>query len=473
MTKKIAIIGAGPGGCSAAVRAAKLGAEVTLIESEKAGGTCLHWGCIPSKIIKTTADLYERLQHAGEFGIDLAEPPLLNIARMMARKKNVVETQMKGLLALFKKERIRYIQGTARIEGPNRIRVRLMDSATVPVEWDSLIIATGTRPKQLPAVPFDGIRILSSDHLLEMGQVPGSAVIVGGGVIGCEFAFILSALGTQVTVVEEMPRVLPLPSVDEDGSKIILREMKKRRIAVHLNHRAVNFETTDGRVHVKLKSTEETPIDTVSTAPALQSDLVLVCIGRTPPADDPGFSTLGVKTSPDGWITVDNQMATNVPGVYAIGDILGPDKIMLAHAAVAEGAVAAENAMGNHKEMAYQLVPSAIFTMPEVAGVGLTERQARENGKPVVVSRFLFRQLGKAHVIGEIAGEVKMISEKETGRIAGVHIAGPHATDLISEAAVAIHAGCTVQELAQVIHPHPTLSEALMETALQGLFPES
>ncbi|WP_419658628.1 GcvL: dihydrolipoyl dehydrogenase (E3 component of 2-oxoglutarate dehydrogenase complex) [Desulfosarcina variabilis str. Montpellier] len=471
MTTKITILGAGPGGYIAAIRAAQLGAEVTVIEKENVGGTCLNWGCIPSKIMITTADMLERFHQAKAFGIALEGTVKADMQQLMARKQSVIQSQSKGILGLFSHHKIQYIKGTATIDGPNRVRVTQPDGEQNQVSWDKLILATGTRPLEIPSFPFDGETILSSNHALSLTQVPKSVMIVGGGVIGCEFAFILSSLGAQVTVVEALDRLLPLPSVDADCSKVLQREMKKRKIKFLVNRTAQTVEAGDGGLNVTIGPSPfmEAPSEKDKQPVTAQVEKMLVCIGRQPNTADLGLDTIGLEPDKRGWITVNDRMETAVSGVYAIGDVLGPEKIMLAHVASTEGQVAAENAMGAKREMDYQVVPGAIFTTPEVANVGLSEAQARDKGVDVRADSVLFRTLGKAQVIGEIAGQAKIVSEKDSGKILGVHIVGPHATDLIAEAALAMQMGGSVTDVAATIHAHPTLAEIMLEVSCKAL----
>ncbi|MFZ5572824.1 MAG: dihydrolipoyl dehydrogenase [Thermodesulfobacteriota bacterium] len=464
MALKIIVIGAGPGGYTAAAHAAGLGGEVTLVEGDRVGGVCLNRGCIPSKVMKTTADLLDRFRRAPEFGIRNPGVPSVDMPGLVRRKNKVVDIQAGGIMALLKRRKVRYVQGRAAVRPGRSIAVAREDGSEILLEWDRLIIATGSRPRPLPFAPFDGKRVLSSDHVLDLDHVPESVAIIGGGVIGCEFAFILSALGSRVTVVEELGRLLPLPAVEESCSDILRREMKKRGIEVLVRHRAAAVAATDTGLALTLGPAPGAESPSLPHREPLAVEMMLVCIGRGPWTGDLGLEALGVARDQAGWVIADETMATSAPGVYAIGDILGPAKVMLAHAAAAEGVVAAENALGNNRRMRYDLIPTAIFTMPEVAAVGLTEARAAAEGRDVHVDRFLFRQVGKAHVIGDIAGEARLISEKAGGRILGVHIIGAQAAELIAEAVLALKTGCTVRELAETIHPHPTLAEIFMGT---------
>jgi len=350
---------------------------------------------------------------------------------------------------------------------PHHFRVTGSDGAFEDRTVDRLIIASGSKPLVFPAFPFDGGQILSSNDALVLKEIPESILIIGGGVIGCEFAFILNALGSQVTVVEALPRVIGLPSVDEDCSKILQREMKKKKIKLYLDKTVEQTEVRNGHVRVtigpspfleEVKEKDRKPIE-------VEVQNVLVSIGRQSNADTLGLPELGLETDPRGWIVTNEKLETNIPGIYAIGDALGPVRIMLAHVASTEGIVAAENSMGHDRRMNYEVVPSGIFTFPEVANVGLTEPQARAKGLEARSDSFPFRALGKPQAMGEIVGQVKIVSDNKNGKVLGVHIAGPHATDLIAEGTLAIHMGATVKDLAHTIHAHPTLAEAILEAA--------
>ena len=470
MATQVTVLGAGPGGYVAAVRAAQLGAAVTVVEKEQVGGTCLNWGCIPSKIMKTTAEILEKFHQADQFGIRLDGSAVLDMQHLMARKQKVLSTQIKGIEGLLAHHKIRLIRGTARIDGPGKVSATAEDGQKQDWGWDRLIIATGSQPFSVPAFPFDGRWILSSNHILEIEQVPESIVIVGGGVIGCEFACILSAMGAAVIVVEALDRLLPLPSVDAGCSKVLEREMKKRKIKYYVNRVVESIERhgEDLRVTIgpspfasDLKEKDKVPVtETVAQA--------LVCIGRSPNTKDIGLSTIGLATDDKGWIPVDDRMQTGAPGVYAIGDVLGPERVMLAHVASTEAMLAAENAMGAERVMDYTAVPGAIFTMPEVACVGLTEAQAKAQGIDARTDTVLFRTIGKAQVIGELAGQATIISDSGSGKVLGVHIIGPHATDLLGEGTLAVSCNLRVADIADTIHAHPTLAEIMLEAALKA-----
>jgi len=344
------------------------------------------------------------------------------------------------------------------------------EGGTLEISWDKLILALGSRPLEIPALPFDGQGVISSNDVFSLTHVPSSMVIVGGGAIGCEFAFMFRAFGADVTVVEATSRILPLDSVDEEISKTVQREMKKRKIRFLVNRMVERAEAQKGTIQLTLKPSPGAPDTTKedSGPRQLETDMVLVCVGRESAAAHSGLDRLRVKTDERGWILANERMETSVPGVYAVGDALGPSRPMLAHVATTEGSVAAENALGKGCSMNYEAVPGAIFTLPEVAHVGLTETQAGQQGYQVRADKALYRNLGKAQAMGEIAGEAKVVWDGDTGRILGVHLVGPHAADLIAEGTLALRTGCTVSDLAETIHAHPTLAEIMLEVSLRA-----
>jgi len=471
MARKISIIGSGPGGYIAAIRASQLGGEVTIIEQDKVGGTCLNCGCIPSKVMIKTAGMLENFRRAEEFGIHSVGPVTTDLLKLMDRKEKVIKSQAEGIRKLLKKNKIHYLKGNGFIKEPGLATVKQEDGKTIEIPYNSLILATGSNPVSLSSIPFDGDRIISSNEALNLREIPESILIVGGGVIGCEFAFVLNALGSKVIVVEALSRMLPLPSVDEDCSKVLQREMKKRKIKIIINRVVESYKDKEGKLSIAIgPSPFLEKISDKDKEPVIeQVDKILVCIGRKANTGNIGLENIGLNLDEKGWIIANEKMETSIAGVYAIGDVLGPAKVMLAHVASAEGLVAAENAMGESKEMDYTAVPGAIFTTPEVANVGLTEMQAKKINDNVRADSVLFRALGKAQVAGEIAGMAKIVSDVDTGRILGVHIIGSHATDLIAEGTLAIKSGCSVKDLAETIHAHPTFSEVMQEASFKAL----
>jgi dihydrolipoamide dehydrogenase len=447
---KLAILGAGPGGYVAAIRAAQLGAEVTVIEAGEVGGTCLNWGCIPTKTLIASAEVLHKARNAKSFGLDFEGTVSPNIAKIVERKNKVVSTQVKGIRGLFKSWGVNLIEGRGEILSTSKIRISLKDGSEQDVETDKIIIATGSRPAEIPVFPIDGKRILSSDHAISPDSIPSSLLIIGAGVIGCEFAFIYKEFGADVTMVEMMPRAVS--TEDEEISSLLERELKKRKIKLLADISTDKVEITDTGVKA-----------TLSDGKTVEAEKMLVSIGRAVNSQNIGLENVGVKTGQRGEIIVDSHLETNVEGIYAIGDVTGG--IMLAHLASKEGLVAAENSAGGKASVNYDVIPAAIFTSPEVGSVGLREHQVVEKGIQYNVGRFQFRALGKAHAMGEISGLFKIISEEGTDKILGAHIIGPHASDLVHEVAVAMEGGLTVKDIAHTIHAHPTLAEGVMEAA--------
>ena len=447
---KVAVLGAGPGGYVAAIKAAQLGAQVTVVEAGHVGGVCLNRGCIPTKSLAAGAELFMKAKELSKFGIEMPGEPVANIAAMMERKNKIVETQVKGIMGLFKSWSVRIVEGRGKLTGPGRIEVKSMrrDGAEV-IETDRVIISTGSRPAQIPAFPFDGRNILSSDDALSIGSVPASMIIAGAGAIGCEFASIFGALGSDITMVEMMDRAVA--TEDEEISELLEREFKKRKIKlIHKNTKIEKVDVREDGVHAF-----------TSTGHELVAEKMLVSIGRALNSDGMGLEETGVAKGKRGEIIVNDRMETSVPGVYAIGDVTGV--MMLAHVASRQGVVAAVNACGGSAAMDYSAVPAAIFTVPEIASVGLRGFQAEQAGIEVKVGRFQYRALGKAHAIGEIAGFIKVIADAGSDRVLGGHIIGAHASDLIHELAVAVRHGLTSAQLASTIHAHPTLGEGVLE----------
>lgn len=451
MPVQITIIGAGPGGYVAALRAARMGARVAVVEDSEVGGTCLNWGCIPTKTIIASARALEQIRSASDFGIEVSGTVGFNLAKIRDRKDKVVSTQIKGIRGLFKSWGIRLIEGRGALVAPGLVRVEQKDGTAAEINSDRIIIATGSKPALIPGFSFDMSSVLTSDDAVRLSTIPPSILIVGAGVIGSEFAFIYRAFGSDVTLVEMMPRALA--TEDQEISELIAREMKKAKIRLVTGVKVERIvKSSDGKITAALSDGRE-----------ITTDQILVSVGRSMNSRGIGLKSVGVNTGNNGEILVNRKMETNVPGVYAIGDVTG--KIMLAHVASHQGLVAVDNALGRDSVMDYSVIPSAIFTMPEIGSVGLREQQAVAQGIKYRAGRFQFRALGKAHAMGEISGMVKIISEAETDKVLGVHIFGAHATDLIHEGALAMKMGATAAELGRTVHAHPTLSEALMEAA--------
>lgn len=445
---RVAVIGGGPGGYVAALKAAQLGAQATVIEKAELGGTCLNRGCIPTKTLIASAEILHKLKSLADYGIELNGSFSPNLSKIMERKDKVVSIQIKGIKGLFKSWGVNLIQGKGTLLSEGKVEVEKEDGARETVETDRIIIATGSRPAQIPIFPFDGKRILSSDDAVAIKEIPKSMLIVGAGVIGSEFACLFSEFGTDVTMVEAQERVLS--TEDREVSELLEREFKKRKVKLLTGVSVTRVEAREDGMHSFLSDGKE-----------LVTEKILVSVGRSFNTENMGLEALGIQKGKKGELIVNEKMETNVDGVYAVGDVVGG--MLLAHKASREGIVAASNACGIGAAMDYSVVPAAIFTSPEIASVGLREHQAVENGISFRKGAFLYRALGKAHAMGEITGFFKIIAEAGSDRIIGAHIVGPHAAELIHEVAVAMRAGLKAKDIAETIHAHPTLSEGLME----------
>ncbi|HMK61777.1 MAG TPA: dihydrolipoyl dehydrogenase [Dissulfurispiraceae bacterium] len=447
---RIAIIGSGPGGYVAAIKAAQLGAQVTVIEKDEVGGTCLNWGCIPTKTLSASAEALYKAKRLSEYGIDVQGEVKPDLSRIIDRKDKVVATQIKGIRSLFKFRNINLIEGSGRIKSIGQIDVEKRDGTRQVVEADKIIIASGSRPARISTFPIDGKSILSSNEAVVLRQLPQSLIIIGAGVIGCEFACIFAEFGVEITMLELLDRAVS--TEDYEISEILERELKKKKIKVVTGVKVERVEILPDGVRAVVEG-EKT----------YSAEKMLVSIGRQYNTEDIGLEAVGISKGPRGEIIVDDSMETTIKGIYAVGDVVGG--MLLAHVASKEGIVAAVNACGGDMKMDYSVVPAAIFTSPEIGSVGLREHQAVSKGLKVRAGRFQFRALGKAHAMGEIAGFVKIIADSDSDRILGVHIIGPHAADLVHEGALAIKGGMTAKQLGEMIHAHPTLSEGLMEAA--------
>ena len=448
------VIGSGPGGYVAAIRAGQLGLKTAVVEKDdRYGGTCLLRGCIPTKQLLHTADLLEQIREAGSQGIDVGEPSV-DIERTMDRKEEVVSQNARGVEFLFKKNKVQGIRGTGRLAGPHEVEVEDQDGGKTTYRAKNILIATGSVPRDIPPAPVDGERIITSDHVLEMREVPESMIVLGAGAVGTEFASIYRSFGTEITLVEMLPRVLP--GEDEEVSKELERNLRKRGMKVRTGTKLASAEATDGGVRVTLEKDGEQE--------TIEASKLLVAVGRAPVSRNLGFEEAGIEIDDRGYLAVDELMRTTVDSVYAIGDVV--DTPWLAHVASAEGILAVEHMAGKEvRPLDYEQVPMVTFCEPEVAHVGLTEAQAKERGYDVAVGKFPFTALGKAKIEGKTAGFVKIVRETKYDEVLGVHIIGVHATDLIAEACVALHLETTNQELIETIHAHPTLGEAMHEAA--------
>jgi dihydrolipoamide dehydrogenase len=446
----VAVIGAGPGGYVAAIRAAQLGLKTAIIEKEAVGGLCLNWGCIPSKALLYAAELVNLFKRGPEFGIRTGEVRA-DLGVAVDRSREIVARFVNGVETLLQQNGVDLIRGTARLEGPGRVRVAPSGDL---VEARNVIIATGGFSRSLVGLAADGTRVLTSREALALRQTPRSIIIVGGGAIGVEFGYLYRSYGAEVTIVEALPHLLP--NEDEDASRQLERSFGAMGIQVVTGANVAEVRTGDGGVTVAVKLATESR--------DLRADCVLVGIGFGANSDTLGLAETGVQTD-RGWITVDDYCRTNIPGVWAIGDVTG--KLLLAHVASQQGITAVEKIAGlEPPPLDYEKMPRAVYCQPQVASLGITEAQAKARGLDVVAARFPFRASGKAMAIGETEGFVKLVVDKSTRAILGYHIVGHGATEMLGEASLGTVLETTPSELGYAVHAHPTLSEALKEAAL-------
>jgi dihydrolipoamide dehydrogenase len=450
--RDIVVIGGGPGGYVAAIRAAQMGGKVTLIEKEHLGGTCLNWGCIPTKALLRGVEILDLLEGGKDFGIQIGSVAV-DFPKLMARKDRAVKTLVSGVSGLMKANGIEVIKGQAKLVSPQRIEVVNDQQAKEIYQAKKIILATGSISAEIPIPGGKLPGVIDSYGALQMKQVPESLVIIGGGPIGLEFGTIYAALGAKVAVLEMLPQILP--SEDPEIAASLEKSLRRFKIQTLTGAKVQGItEGPEGKLQVTaLAGGEEKNFS---------AQYVLMAVGRKANVDGLGLEEAGVKFGKKG-IEVNERMETNVPGIYAIGDVTG--KWLLAHYAMAQGEVAAKNALGQEAQMDERVVPRCVYTLPEVASVGLTEQKAMEEGYEIKVGRFPFAANGKATILGERNGFVKIVAERKYDEILGVHIFGPHATDLIGEAVVAMRLEGTAPDIAHAIHPHPTLTEAMMEAA--------
>ena len=451
----VVIIGSGPGGYVAAIRAGQLGLKTALIEKDdKFGGTCLHWGCVPTKALLFAAEVYDYFKNAREYGI-ACEKCAVNWAAVQERKRKIVTKLAKGVEFLLKKNKVETIQGYGRLGGPGRVSVKEAKGEVREVRAGKIVLATGSEARMLPGLEADSKAVLTNKEVLELKQIPQSMVIVGAGAVGVEFASIFHRFGAKVSLLEMLPRLVPLE--DEEMSAELEKSFRKQGIAVHTQAKVESTARTGKGVRVAFKSLEGKPH-------VLEAETLLVAVGRAPNTADIGLEKTRVKLE-RGFVKVDPFMQTDEPGVYAIGDIVAGSPL-LAHVGEMEGIVAVTHAAGKPAEpINYRQTPNCTYSEPEISSVGLTERQAREAGHEVKVGRFPFAANSKASILGAREGLVKIVSDERYGEILGVHMIGPRVTEMIAEAVVAMRLEATAEDLAHAIHPHPTLTEAVLEAA--------
>ncbi len=465
---RITIIGAGPGGYIAAFEAAKFGGEVTLVEYDHLGGTCLNYGCIPTKTLKSSAEALETAHSLATFGITGGEGATVDMPAVVQRKRKVTEILRGGIQKSCAGLKVNVVKGRGQVISANLVKVTQEDGTILDIESDKVIIATGSRIADLPSLKFDHKYVISSDDALELQEVPQSMIIVGGGVIGSELAGIYSTFGTKITIVEGLTRLLPVPSIDEEMSKILQREMKKNGIRQELSRIVKSCRIENNKVIATLIGSpfvSDLP-ENLKNEIEIEADIIVVCAGRAANTEGLGLTEAGIEVDKRGFIVANDLYETSVENIYAIGDILGPEKVMLAHVASAEAVSLVERIFkGCSKAVNYNCIPSAIFTSPEIGCVGLSEEQAKAQNIEVECPIMQMRELGKSQAMGSLAGCFKFVIESFSGKLLGCHIIGAHATDLIAEATLAVEKGLTIADLAHTIHAHPTLAEGIFELA--------
>jgi len=452
----VVVVGSGPGGYVGAIRAAQLGLRAAVVEADRPGGICLNWGCIPTKALLRNAEVLQLFHRAAEFGVTF-DNLRADYTVAYRRSRQVADRMAKGVEFLFRKNKITLLAGRGELVAPGAVRVHVTQGAPRSLEARAVILATGAAPRSLPGVPIDGERIISSDEALRLERLPASIIVIGAGAVGVEFADVFAAYGARVTLVEALPRLLPIE--DEEISRLLARSFTKRKIDIR----------TGAKVHaVKAEGDGVTvEIEHEGKAARLTAALALMAVGRGANTKGAGLEALGVAMD-RGFVKVTPHMESSVPGLYAIGDVAGPP--LLAHKASAEGVVAAETIAGQSAHgLDYRAVPSCTYCHPQVASLGLTEAQAREQGRVLRVGKYLFQANGKAQALAEADGLVKIVAAADTGEILGVHILGSEATELIAEFGLGKTLEATVEEVAHTIHAHPTMSEAVMEAALDAM----
>jgi len=451
---QVIVIGAGPGGYIAALKAAQLGAKVAVVEKHQLGGTCLNYGCVPSKALLSSAELAFHARHAADWGVKIGSVEV-DWTAVQKRKDKVLSTLRGGIGALFKGRKVDSYSGEATISAPGQVVVKDAKGATQTLSGDHIIVASGSSPTRIPNWPGDPSLVCTSDEAVHWPTLPRELIIVGAGVIGCEFACIMNAVGVKVTLVELLPQILATPGLDADLGRDLAKIFAKRGIAIHCGVKVADVQAADGRVTA-----------TLDNGTKLTGDRLLVSVGRRPNTAGLGLETLGIQLSNRGFIPADERMATTAKGVWAIGDVNG--KCLLAHAASAHAVTAVENALGKGHAFSAP-IPSAVYTFPEIGAVGMTEQEAKEKGLPYSVGRFPIGHLGKAMAAGDTDGFVKVVRHRETDAILGVHALGHNATEVIAAAGVLLHTKATVHEMAEAVFAHPTISEAIKEAAEDAL----
>jgi dihydrolipoamide dehydrogenase len=451
------VIGAGTGGYPAGIRLGQLGVKAVVIDKEYPGGVCLNVGCIPSKALIHAAKMFDKVKHLDDIGIHVPGAPTIDMVELQKWKAGVVKKLTSGVVQLLKGNKSEFLDGEATFVSPRELDVKKKDGTVVRIEAKNVVVATGSRPIQIPGFTFDGKRVIDSTQALALTAVPKRLVVIGGGYIGLELGTVYAKLGSKVTVVEMLPTILA--GMEPDCVRVVAQKLKKMGVEVILEAKAKSWEDKGDRAVVTIE-TKGGPV-------ALDADQILVTVGRKPTTGGFGLDKIGVKLDERGFIITDRMQRTNVVGVYATGDCTpGP---MLAHKSSKEAEVAAEVIAGRKSEQDARTIPAVVFTDPEIATTGLTEEQAKAGGRKIKVGKYPFAVLGRALSVNDTDGFAKVIGDAETGEVLGVHVVGNGASDLISEAALAIEMGAVLDDLSLTIHPHPTLPEAIMEAAKAAL----
>ncbi len=450
MAYDVIVLGSGPGGYPAAIRASQLGKKVAIVERESLGGICLNWGCIPTKALLKSAQVFEYAKHAADYGIDINDPKQ-NFEKIIKRSRGVADKMSKGIQFLMKKNKIDVVMGNGKLLAPGKLEVTAADGKKQVLEAKNIIIATGGRARELPSLKMDGKKIIGYREAMVLPQQPKTMLVVGSGAIGSEFAYFYNSMGTKITIVEFLPRIVPVE--DEDISKELEKQFKKQGIEVLTNSEVLSVDTNGDGITAKVK--------TANGEISLTADIVLSAVGVVANIEGVGLEELGIKMD-KGKIVVDANQQTNIPGIYAIGDCT-PNQA-LAHKASKEGINAAEHLAGHKPEpIDYNNVPGCTYCYPEIASVGLTEKAAKDAGYEIKVGKFPFMASGKASASGATDGFVKVIYDAKYGEFLGCHMIGNHVTEMIAEAVVARKLETTAHEILNAIHPHPTMSEGLKE----------
>lgn len=450
----VVVIGSGPGGYVAAIRASQLGLKTICVERDRLGGVCLNWGCIPSKALLKSAEYRTFLNHADDYGFTINSMDV-NFPKVIQRSRGVADKMNNGVGYLFKKYKVQHVKGWGSMQSANTVLVADENGTiTDTITAKSIIIATGARTRMIPGIEVDRKKILTSTEAMLQEKIPSSMIVIGSGAIGVEFAYFYNSFGAKVTIVEMMPNIVPVE--DEEISKELERNFKKQGMTIMTGTKVLSAKAVGEGVEVTVEKKD-------GSTEVLKADIALNAVGVQPNIENIGIEKLGIATE-RGWIKIDKHMQTNVPGVYAIGDIAGAP--WLAHKASAEGIAVAEIIAGQHHgEVNYANIPGCTYCQPQVASIGLTEKKAKEAGYEVKVGKFPFTASGKAVGIGKTDGFVKLVIDAKYGEILGAHMIGPDVTELLAETVVAREHGATAQSLLKTIHAHPTLSEAVMEAA--------